>query len=751
MDGNHSLVPPSTRHRSLAAQGTRRLLLSLGLVVLVVAAASILIYQRALEKASQDHYAQLGEFYTARLAQIERGWELHTRSMRVLIEYTRHLERAGVGAIALQAFLTMQGSDRQFRHLIVADQAGDPRFQFGPTQALTRFPLDREESDGWYFDAASHRLYRVFAEPIWLGAEGLGQIALLYPVDSALLLDMATPGVTLHVANASRVIVSSEGGIVRAGIGLSEVGAAVGLPWSDEEHAPVQLLVSSRVTPLFSLRELAIGVSSVPLLDALILWFGLGAWLLLQIRRLHELDRAVHAFSVDGVAGPSFRKRIKAALGKRHDEISELAKTMQRMAEAEVHRAEERQREEARSQAMQAALRDADRRKDQFIATLAHELRNPLAPIRTGLDLLNHLGDDKAAVGQVLPMMGRQLTHLLRLVDDLLDVSRVTRDKIELHKEHLDLAKVIESALEMSETGIMRGERRLMVELPSEPLLVEGDRIRLVQVLANLLNNAAKFTAENGHIWVRAERRGEQVQVSVRDDGIGIPSERLAEVFEMFSQVQDGRGGGLGIGLTLVRRLVEMHGGSVSARSDGPGRGAEFIVTLPLKREGLTAEAAPGDDKLGAVAPRRILVVDDNKDIADGLGLLLRIMGVETQVVYGGAAALEALPRFRPDVMLVDIGMPGMDGYEVARQARARQPDGPLTLVAVTGWGADEDRRRVREAGFDQHLVKPVGVSELKAMLSIEPAGAAIVQSGFAANPSVNRLDRVVRGPASAN
>jgi PAS domain S-box-containing protein len=264
-----------------------------------------------------------------------------------------------------------------------------------------------------------------------------------------------------------------------------------------------------------------------------------------------------------------------------------------------------------RLKAAEEALRDADRRKDQFIATLAHELRNPLAPIRTGLDLLNHLGDDKAAVGQVLPMMGRQLTHLLRLVDDLLDVSRVTRDKIGLHKEHLDLAKVIESALEMSETGITRGERRLMVDLPSEPLLVEGDRIRLVQVLANLLNNAAKFTAENGHIWVRAERRGEQVQVSVRDDGIGIPSERLGEVFEMFSQVQDGRGGGLGIGLTLVRRLVEMHGGSVSARSDGPGRGAEFIVTLPLKTEGPTAGAAPGDHTLDAVA-RRILVVDDN-------------------------------------------------------------------------------------------------------------------------------------------
>jgi len=239
-----------------------------------------------------------------------------------------------------------------------------------------------------------------------------------------------------------------------------------------------------------------------------------------------------------------------------------------------------------------------------------------------------------------------------------------------------------------------------------------------VQVFANLLNNAVKFTEDDGRIWVFAERRGEQVQVSVRDDGVGIPQERLAEVFEMFSQVQVGQRGGLGIGLTLVQRLVEMHGGSVAARSDGPGRGAEFTLVLPLIEQVPTAEAAPDKGQPGAATPRRILVVDDNQDAADGLGLLLEMMGAQARVVYGGAAALEVLARFRPEAMLVDIGMPGMDGYELARRVRARQPTGQPTLIAVTGWGGDEDRRRVREAGFDHHLVKPVGVAELETVLS---------------------------------
>jgi len=368
----------------------------------------------------------------------------------------------------------------------------------------------------------------------------------------------------------------------------------------------------------------------------------------------------------------------------------------------------------------EAALKDADQRKDEFLATLAHELRNPLAPLRTGLDLLQQLGHEPAKTEQVRLMMDRQLTHLVRLVDDLLDVSRITRGKIALHKEPLDLRDVIRSALEMSESEITKGGQRLTVDLPPQPLPVAGDRVRLVQVVSNLLNNAVKFTEEGGRIWILAARHGEQAQIRVRDDGTGIPPQEASRVFDMFAQVHQGRGGGLGIGLTLVRSLIEMHGGSVSVHSDGPGLGAEFALTLPLVRQAQRAESGAVEAERGSLEPRRVLVVDDNQDIADGLGQLLQTLGMETRVVYRGAAALDALASFRPQVILLDIGMPGMDGYEVARQVRARCPVARPKLVAVTGWGSERDRQRIREAGFDHHLVKPVGADRLHRVLSAD-------------------------------
>jgi CheY-like chemotaxis protein len=371
-----------------------------------------------------------------------------------------------------------------------------------------------------------------------------------------------------------------------------------------------------------------------------------------------------------------------------------------------------------RLKAVEAALREADRRKDEFLATLAHELRNPLAPIRTGVDLLLQRHDDAATAKQVLPMMDRQLTHLVRLVDDLLDVSRVSRGKITLHKEHVDLADVVEAALEMSETEIARSKRHLTVSLPPEPLSVEGDRVRLAQVIANLLNNAAKFSGEDGRIRVLAERRSEQVQLRVRDDGIGIAPERLPEVFELFSQVQDGRWGGLGIGLTLVRRLVEMHGGSVSARSDGPGQGAEFTVSLPLARNAAVPTGASAATQPDFPPGRRVLVVDDNPDIADSLCQLLTLLDAEVRVAHDGPEAIRICAGWLPTHVLMDLGMPGMDGYETARRLCADHPERSFRLIAISGWAQDEHRKRAREAGFDRHLVKPVPVADLKAVLS---------------------------------
>ncbi|TVP77229.1 MAG: PAS domain-containing sensor histidine kinase [Thioalkalivibrio sp.] len=364
-------------------------------------------------------------------------------------------------------------------------------------------------------------------------------------------------------------------------------------------------------------------------------------------------------------------------------------------------------------------LSEASKQKDRFLATLAHELRNPLAPIRTGLDLIQVLRGDAAACEEPLRIIDRQFQHLVHLVDDLLDVSRISRGKIELHKEQLELAEIIDAALEMSDSGLNRGDRRVTVSVPSEPLVVEGDPVRLVQVIANLLNNAAKFTDAGGHIDVRATPRDDWVEIQVQDDGCGVPRERLDKIFEMFSQAEPGRSGGLGIGLSLVRGLVEMHGGTVSADSAGPGCGATFTVSLPLSSSVPVQATAETATEPGALPTQcRLLVVDDNPDIVESLRLVLTMLGAEVRVAHDGADAIRVFDEWTPTHVLMDLGMPGMDGYEAARRLRAKHADSAFRLIAMTGWGQEEDRRRTREAGFDEHLVKPVRLERLKEVLS---------------------------------
>jgi PAS domain S-box-containing protein len=364
-------------------------------------------------------------------------------------------------------------------------------------------------------------------------------------------------------------------------------------------------------------------------------------------------------------------------------------------------------------------LSEASKRKDRFLATLAHELRNPLAPIRTGLELIRVLRGDAAACEEPLQIMERQFDHLVHLVDDLLDVSRVSRGKIQLRKEQIALAEIIGAAVEMSDSGLSQDKRRLIVSVPHEPLAVEGDRVRLVQVVANLLNNAAKFTEAGGQIDVRVTPQGERVEIQVQDDGRGIPRDRLDSIFEMFSQAEPGHGGGLGIGLSLVRGLIEMHGGSVRADSKGPGHGATFTISLPLCRGARAQPSTAITTDLGSLpAQLRVLVVDDNRDIAEGLHLLLTMLGAEVRVAHDGVEAIGIFGEWPPTHVLMDLGMPGMDGYEAARRLRAEHPRSAFRLIAMTGWGQEEDRQRTREVGFDEHLVKPVGVAELKAVLS---------------------------------
>jgi PAS domain S-box-containing protein len=370
---------------------------------------------------------------------------------------------------------------------------------------------------------------------------------------------------------------------------------------------------------------------------------------------------------------------------------------------------------------MAADLSEADHRKDEFLATLAHELRNPLAPIRNATQIMR-LSTDPKVVEEARTVMERQLEQMVRLVDDLLDVSRITQGKLELRKENVLLSAVIKSAVETSRPWIDRMGHTLMVSLTHEPILVYADVTRMAQVYANLLNNSAKYTEQGGRIWLSAERDGGEVVVTVKDTGIGIPPDHLPRLFEMFSQVDsvlERSQGGLGIGLNLVKRLVEMHDGSVEAHSEGPGKGAEFVVRLPVVMQESAARTV--DDRHVIESPKsalQILIVDDNQDSADSLAILLRLMGNVTRTTYDGQHAVELAAEFQPDVVLLDIGLPRLNGYEACRLIRKQASGKQPVMIAMTGWGQDEDRRRADEAGFDYHLTKPVAPQDLTKLLA---------------------------------
>lgn len=375
-------------------------------------------------------------------------------------------------------------------------------------------------------------------------------------------------------------------------------------------------------------------------------------------------------------------------------------------------------------------LMETDRRKDEFLATLAHELRNPLAPIRNSVQIMRLTGVEGEVAEQARETIERQVTHLVRLVDDLLDVSRINRNKFELRRERVALAVIVQSAVETSRPLIEASGQEFTVSLPSRTVWVNADLTRMAQAVSNLLNNAAKYTPEGGRIRLSAERRGEDAVVRVRDTGIGIPQEMLPHIFEMFRQVdstQERSHGGLGIGLTLVKNLVEMHFGTVEVRSDGAGRGSEFVLRLPVAQapEKLSTDPVSETAKIDR---RRILVVDDNLDSAESLAMLLKHAGHEIRTAHDGLEALEAAEAFRPDVILLDIGMPKLNGIEVARRIRKKPWGGSIVLVALTGWGQQEDRARSREAGFDDHLVKPVEHATLTRLLADLPPAPKIAQ-----------------------
>jgi PAS domain S-box-containing protein len=369
------------------------------------------------------------------------------------------------------------------------------------------------------------------------------------------------------------------------------------------------------------------------------------------------------------------------------------------------------------------ALRAADRRKDEFLATLAHELRNPLAPIRTSLEIMKRANVDAGVVEESRLTMDRQLSHLQRLVDDLLDISRITRDKLDLRKARVELASVIHQAVETCRPLAEGARHELVIDLPSDPIYLHADAVRLAQVFSNLLNNACKYTEPGGKISLTVRRDADEVVVAVADTGIGIPPAMLPRVFEMFTQIDHGAErsqGGLGIGLTLVRRLVEMHGGKIEAHSSGAGQGSEFVVRLPMLHDQTDHVLSP--PVLTTVERRspgrRILVVDDNRDAAKMLAMLLNLGGHTTHLEHDGLSAVSAAETFRPDLVLLDLGLPKLSGHDAARRIREQPWGQQMTLVALTGWGQEEDRRKSSAAGFDHHLVKPVDHAQLNELIA---------------------------------
>lgn len=368
------------------------------------------------------------------------------------------------------------------------------------------------------------------------------------------------------------------------------------------------------------------------------------------------------------------------------------------------------------------SLREADHRKDEFLATLAHELRNPLAPLKNSLELIKRASSNTELVEQASATMERQIGQMVRLIDDLLDVSRITSSKLKLQTQRVELAVVVHAAVEACGADYERLGHQLNVTLPAKPIYLNADPVRLTQVLGNLLTNSAKYTEPGGRVWLAVELVGSDVAVRVKDTGVGIPPAMLSSVFEMFSQVDatlDRSEGGLGIGLSLVQRLVAMHGGTVTAHSEGRGRGSEFIVRLPVLVEKLDAPTFTEPDRDPRSPPaRRILIVDDNRDSAHSLDMLLRLTGNETTMAHDGVEAVDKAVAFRPDVIVLDIGLPRMNGYEACRAIREQPWGKDIVMVALTGWGQDDDRRRALEAGFDHHMIKPVNFGALQDVLA---------------------------------
>jgi signal transduction histidine kinase len=503
------------------------------------------------------------------------------------------------------------------------------------------------------------------------------------------------------------IMASREGGTVR-GQGLLDPDVVVAFQRSALSGWTINLFTSGAVLDAPGRRSalvLAVGVA-ITLAIAIVLALARAAVL---TRGIGGLQQALEGLKAEPPHVPPIASRVR--------ELDAAIEAARSTAAALRSRQDEIKRTEEELRRLNDELSQADRRKDEFLATLAHELRNPLAPVRTAAEVLKRtpLSEDAAVARDIIE---RQARHMTRMVDDLLELGRMTHGELQLRKENVELAAAVRWAVEAAQPALEQAGVSLALELPSAPLHLQADPTRLVQILVNMLGNAAKFTPRGGHVWLSARREGAWIEIRVRDDGIGIDERQLPRLFQMFSQVTpalERARGGLGIGLALVRGLVERHGGTVEAKSEGAGRGAEFIVRLPASEAPAGADAAHA--RAVSASAKRILLVDDNHDAADSLAALLRSSGHDVCVAYDGEQALRAAPDFRPDALILDIGMPGMNGYDVACHARNTEWGRGAKLIALTGWGQQRDKALAAQAGFDHHLTKPVDGALIEAVL----------------------------------
>jgi signal transduction histidine kinase len=498
------------------------------------------------------------------------------------------------------------------------------------------------------------------------------------------------------------------------------------------EKTPIIFVTGVHVTDLDRLKGYKVGAVdyvSIPVVPEILRSkVAVLVELYCKRRELRELNRNLEQ------ANQRLAEANTTLQAEKTRELEALNATLQR-ANAELERANRSLQSEVAERARaEQALKEADRHKDEFLAMLAHELRNPLAPILNAVQLMRMRPVTDPQLNWSRDVIERQLSHLTRLVDDLLDVARITRGKINLSREPIELGTLIARAVEIVQPLIQERGHQFTSEIPDGTLKVDADPLRLTQAFGNVLGNAAKYTERGGRISLGVCRQGAEVEIRVRDNGIGIPAEVLPRIFDLFTQLDrrsDHPHSGLGIGLALVRRLLQMHGGTIAAHSEGAGLGSEFVIRLPLLLEAtqsVDGRATATED--AAPVRRRILVADDNADALQTLATVLELGGHEVFSATNGSLALESAERHLPEVALLDIGMPLLDGYEVARRIRAQAWGKRIILVALTGWGQDSDRRRSREAGFDSHLVKPLDLAKLTQLLSRLPAPAADEAAG---------------------